>query len=146
MKEHYIAQLNIAKAKSSMDSNTMQGFVERLDEINILAEQSHGFIWRLQTEEGDATLIRVFNDPLLIVNMSVWESIKSLQNYVYQSSHVQLIQGRKNWFDKTNRIQQVLWWVPEGYIPTVQEGKNKLSFLEKNGPSINAFTFANPFQ
>ncbi len=81
-----------------MDSETMKGFVDRLDEINNLADNSPGFIWRLQTEEGDATSIKAFDDPSLIVNMSVWENIETLKKFVYKSLHVELIRDRDAWY------------------------------------------------
>lgn len=94
MAKYQLAQINIAKARDAMDSETMQGFVDRLDEINALADKSTGFVWRLQTEDGDATSIQAFEDPTLIVNMSVWENIDSLRNFVYKSIHVELVRDR----------------------------------------------------
>ncbi len=129
-----------------MDSTIMKGFVGRLDEINSLADQSPGFIWRLQTEEGDATSIQAFEDPSLIVNMSVWDNIDALKKFVYKSMHVELIRDREAWFNKIATVHQVLWWVPVGHIPTVNEGKQKLDALQSNGPSKMAFTFSKPFE
>ena len=143
--KYNIAQINIAHAKDSMESETMKGFVDRLDEINKLADTSPGFVWRLQTEEGDSTAIQAFNDQSIIVNMSVWEDIKSLKDYVYKSVHVELIRDRDAWFNKMGEQHQALWWVPEGHIPTVEEGKEKLEYIQKNGPSETAFTFAKSF-
>lgn len=128
-----------------MESELMQSFVDRLDEINQLADQSPGFVWRLQTEEGDATSIQSFDDPALIVNMSVWESIEGLKQFVYKSMHVELIRDRGAWFNKMTKMHQVLWWVPEGYIPTLEEGRQKLEYLQQNGPSKEAFTFAKSY-
>ncbi len=145
MHNYHLAQINIAQARDSMESETMRGFVERLDEINALADRSPGFVWRLQAEEGDATSIRVFDDPMLIVNMSVWEDIESLKNYVYKSNHVELIRDRDAWFNKITRAHQALWWIPAGHIPSVQEGKEKLDLIHEHGPTENAFTFAKPF-
>jgi len=142
MNQYHLAQINIAKAKDSMDSDVMKGFVDRLDEINKLADESPGFIWRLQTEEGDATSIQAFDDPSMIVNMSVWESTEALKKFVYKSLHVELIRDREAWFDKIASAHQVLWWVPAGHIPSVEEGKEKLELLQLKGPSKEAFTFA----
>ncbi|BBM00122.1 DUF3291 domain-containing protein [Microbulbifer sp. GL-2] len=145
MKDFNLAQINIAQSKASMESETMRGFVERLDEINALADGSKGFVWRLQTEEGDATSIQAFDDPMIIVNMSVWEDLESLKNYVYKSAHVELIRDRDAWFNKMKSMHQALWWVPVGHIPTVKEGTGRLSILQSKGPSSEAFTFAKPF-
>lgn len=145
MNQYHIAQINIAQAKSSMASETMKGFVERLDEINALADKSPGFVWRLQTDEGDATAIQAFEDPFLIVNMSVWQDIQSLKEYVYKSVHVELIRDRSAWFNKMIAMHQALWWIPVGHIPSVEEGKAKLNHLQEHGVSKTAFTFAKPF-
>lgn len=137
--------MNIAKSRATPDSVIMKGFIDRLDEINRLADSSPGFIWRLQTEEGDATTIQAFDDPLLLVNMSVWEDIESLKSFVYRSLHVELIQDRDAWFEKLREAHQALWWVPEGHLPSVDEAKEKLGCLQANGPSEAAFTFSKIF-
>lgn len=141
----HIAQLNIARAIAGMESEVMTGFVSRLEEINALADRSPGFIWRLQSEEGDATALRVFDDPLMLVNMSVWSSIEELKDFVYRSMHVELIRDREAWFEKLSAAHQVLWWIPEGHIPTVEEAKAKLELIREQGPSPEAFTFGRPF-
>jgi Domain of unknown function (DUF3291) len=123
----------------------MKGFVDRLDEINTLADQSPGFIWRMQTEEGDSTAIQAYEDPSIIVNMSVWKDFESLENYVYKTVHVELIRGKKSWFSKMETAHQALWWIPSSHIPSLSEGKKKLECLQKNGASIEAFTFAKRF-
>ena len=146
MNQYYLAQINIAKAQASMDSESMMGFVNRLDEINTLADKSPGFVWRLQTEDGNATAIHAFDDPLLLVNMSVWENIESLKQFVYKSLHVELISDRDAWFDKMPNVHQALWWIPAGHTPSVDEGKEKLDHLQKNGVSKIAFTFANSYK
>ncbi len=145
MAKYHLAQINIAKARDAMDSETMKGFVDRLDEINTLADKASGFIWRLQTADGDATSIQAFEDPTLIVNMSVWEDIDSLRNYVYKSIHVELVRDRDAWFSKMLQAHQALWWVPAGHTPCVEEGKNRLQHIEENGPTEHAFTFAKSF-
>jgi hypothetical protein len=145
MQNYQIAQINIAQAKADMESDVMQGFVIRVDEINSLADQSPGFVWRLQSEDGDATSIQVFDDPLMLINMSVWQDINSLRDFVYKSFHVELIRDRDAWFNKMAQFHQALWWVPAGHIPTEQEGKERLELLQDQGPTKNAFTFAKAF-
>jgi hypothetical protein len=146
MIDFHLAQINIAQARDSMESETMSGFVNRLSEINALADASPGFVWRLQTEEGDATSIQAFDDPMLIVNMSVWEDIDSLKNFVYKSMHIELLRGSAAWFKKIKNVHQALWRVPVGHIPSLQEGKERLALLEKVGPCQEVFTFAKPIK
>ncbi|MAZ88936.1 MAG: hypothetical protein CL693_15005 [Cellvibrionaceae bacterium] len=144
MPAYHLAQINIAQAKDQMESDVMKGFVERLDEINALAEASPGFIWRLQDESGNASEIQVFDDPLLLINMSVWQDIDSLKHYVYRSAHVDLLRDRDAWFNKTVQAHQALWWVPAGHLPSEREGVERLQHLQQHGPTATAFTFARP--
>lgn len=145
MVTYQLAQLNIARMLAPIDSEIMSGFVARLDEINALAEAAEGFVWRLQTPAGDATSLRPFDDDMLIVNMSVWESIDALHHYTYKTAHVELIRDRKAWFSVMGEPHMVLWWVREGHIPTVEEAKMKRDLLIAEGPTPQAFTFAKRF-
>lgn len=145
MTDWHLAQMNIARALDDMESATMAGFVARLDEINALADAAPGFVWRLQDETGDATSIQAFDEPDLLINMSVWQDLESLQHYVYKSAHVELLKNRTAWFDKLADVSQVLWWVPAGEIPTVAEGKARLQHLLDYGVTGSAFTFSKSF-
>ena len=116
-----IAQLNIAKMLAPIDSPTMSGFVNNLDRINALAEESIGFIWRLTGEEDNATAIKVFEDDSIIINMSVWQDVESLKHYVYKTAHVEIMKRKKEWFSKIESMHMVLWNIPEGHTPTPQE-------------------------
>lgn len=97
-------------------------------------------------KRGDATSIQAFDDPDMLVNISVWESVEALKLFVYKSVHVELLQDRDAWFNKMLKAHQALWWIPAGHIPTVDEGKEKLRVLQENGPSDKAFTFARSFE
>ena len=145
MCQYQIAQVNVAQAVDDMESETMSGFVSRLDEINLLADNSPGFVWRLQSDEGNATSIQATDDPRLIINISVWDDIESLKYFVYRSVHVELIQDRDAWFNKVINAHQVLWWVPKGTQPTEQDALAKLQQLRINGPDQDAFTFAKSY-
>ena len=144
MSEHHLAQLNIAKMKYPIESPEMADFVARLEDVNVLADGSPGFVWRLQTEEGDATAIDYFGADYL-VNMSVWEDVDSLHAYVYRSAHTEVMALRKQWFDRMDEVYSVLWWVPAGTIPTVEQAGERLQNLRLKGPTENAFTFKQVF-
>jgi hypothetical protein len=144
MTSYHLAQLNIAKMKYPAEAPEMAGFMNNLDRINALAEQSPGFIWRLQTEEGDATDID-FYGPDILVNMSIWKDSKSLHEYVYRTAHAQIMSRRKEWFERFEDSYTVLWWMPEGRIPTLEEANEKLEQLRSEGPTANAFTFKQGF-
>ena len=145
MAAYQIAQVNIGRIKAELDDPVMAGFVNRLVEINALADRSPGFVWRLQTEAGKATYLRPFEEDWLLLNMSVWESVESLRQYVFQTAHVELLRGRKAWFEKFDGVYTALWWIPAGHIPSIDEAKKRLAHLEANGPTEFAFTFQMPF-
>ena len=145
MKKYHVAQLNIAKMTVDIDDPIMKDFVDNLDKVNSIADNSPGFVWRLETEEGDATSIRVFEDNLMLVNMSVWESIEHLKNFVYQSFHTEILKRKKEWFNKFEGMHQVLWWVPAGTLADVDEARARLNYLQQHGESEVAFSFRQSF-
>jgi hypothetical protein len=141
----HIAQVNIGRVKAAPEDPVMAGFMARLDEINTLADQSPGFVWRLQTSEGNATYLRPYEDERILVNMSVWESIEQLKHYVYKTTHAELLRQRQDWFEKFAGSYTALWWIPKGHIPSVDEAKKRLAHLDAHGPTQFAFTFKNLF-
>ena len=140
-----IAQLNIARAKAPLDSPALAEFVAALDPVNALADDAPGFVWRLQGEDGNATSIRAFDDDLIIPNMSVWESIEQLAAFVYRSGHIDVMRRRREWFEFM-RVHLVLWWVPAGEIPSLQEAQERLEHLLEHGPTPYAFTLKARFE
>lgn len=141
----HLAHSNIARMRAPLEDPIMAGFVERLEPLNALADQSPGFVWRMQDEEGDATAIRVFEDELILFNMSVWESIEALEEYAYRSAHVEAVRARGNWFEPMRRPTMILWWIPAGHIPSVEEARERFSMLWEHGPTSEAFTFSTRF-
>ena len=140
MSQYHLAQLNIADLKFPLDSPELKDFVDNLDRINALAESSPGFVWRLQTDEGDATAIDFFGENR-IVNMSVWESVEHLHQYVYRSAHIEVMRRKKEWFERIAEAHMVLWWIEAGTTPSLEQAEAKLNALHRNGPSQDAFTF-----
>lgn len=144
MSRHQLAQLNVARLKAPLDFPAMADFVDNLDHINALADESPGFVWRLQTEDGDATALRPFGEDM-IVNMSVWEDVASLHDFVYRSAHIDILRRRREWFERTADAYTVLWWVPEGHLPFVEEAAERLKHLRRNGADPYAFGFRKTF-
>jgi hypothetical protein len=142
---HHLAQVNIALPVEPLTSPRLAGFVAALDEINALADAAPGFVWRLRTEDGDATAVRGFGDDRLIINMSVWTSLDALADYVYRGGHVAVMRRRREWFVPLREAYQALWWVPAGHRPTVAEAERRVAHLRAHGPSGYAFTFRAPF-
>ena len=141
----HIAQLNIARLRVDRDDPMVAEFFAAIDPINAVADVSPGFVWRLQEESGNATAIRPWDDDRLIVNMSVWASIEALEEYAYRSAHVEVMRRRREWFDRLDARYMVLWWVPVGHIPSVDEGRARLDHLDRHGPTPVAFTFRQRF-
>jgi hypothetical protein len=142
---HHLAQINIARMRAPLNNPIMKGFVDQLSKVNRVAEASPGFIWRLKSEEGDATTIRAYEDELILVNMSVWVSIEALREFTYRSHHAGVFRDRLQWFERSAGAQLALWWIPVGHLPTVEEGKSRLALIEKLGPTPEAFTFKQSF-
>src|SRR6185437_16531319 len=142
---HWLAQINIGRLVAPPDDPRVADFVNALDEINALAERSPGFVWRLKSDSGNALDIRYRNDPLEALNMSVWESVESLLSYAYNSKHVEFFRRRAEWFEKHAKPHYCLWWVPEGHVPTVAEGIERLEHYREHGATEYAFWFSQRF-
>ncbi|MFT5142500.1 MAG: hypothetical protein ACI80V_000754 [Rhodothermales bacterium] len=144
MPDYVLAQLNVGRAKAPLDYPVMADFVANLDRINALAEAAPGFVWRLKTDDGDATTLRPFGDDT-IVNLSVWEDLESLRRYVYESGHLEIMRRRREWFSRMIEASMVLWWIPSGHQPDEAEAKERLDALHADGPSPEAFSFGASF-
>lgn len=142
---YQLAQANIARARAPLDDPSMQDFIAQLDAVNAVADRSAGFVWRLKTEAGNATAIRAYEDERILFNMSVWESLEALHDYVYGSEHLRPLRARRQWFDPMPGPSLVMWWVPAGHVPSIEEARARFALLEANGPCADAFTFRQPF-
>ena len=140
-----LAQINIGRLLAPTDAPATAGFMNALEPINALADAAPGFVWRLQTEDGDATAIRLSPDDLMIVNMSTWASLEALADFVYGDEHRAIMVQRRQWFEKFESVYLALWWVPAGHRPSIDEAKDRLAHLETDGPTAEAFTFRRAF-
>ncbi|HYW24438.1 MAG TPA: DUF3291 domain-containing protein [Terriglobales bacterium] len=141
---HHVAQVNVARVLAPLDTPALKDFVDSLEPVNALADRSPGFVWRLQTESGDATAIRPYDDERIMVNLSVWRSPADLWNFVYLSRHLDFVRRRREWFERIEPYL-ALWWVPAGTVPSVEEAKQRLERLRRDGPGPEAFTFRAPW-
>ncbi|CDT53318.1 conserved hypothetical protein [Vibrio coralliirubri] len=140
-----LAQLNIALAKYPLDAPEIKEFVDNLELVNGIAESSEGFVWRLKDESGDATNIQAFEDPNMIVNMSVWDSVDSLKNFMFRTHHRDFMRRKGDWFHRLPEDTYVLWWIEEDHIPTLEEAIERLEHLREIGDMPYAFTFKTNF-
>ena len=139
---HHLAQLNIGRIRYEVDDPRMAGFVDNLASVNAIAERSPGFVWRYTDESGNATSTRPYDgDPMMAVNMSVWENVESLEKYVWQTVHKRFYGRRHEWFEKMAERYFVMWWVPAGNLPTIAEAIERLEHLKTHGPSDHAFAW-----
>ena len=171
---YHIAQYNVARMRAPLDDPIMEGFCSRLDELNHLGDRSPGFVWRFHTEDGTSTSVRPYpDDPLVVINMTVCESIEALHAFTYRSDHGPMYAARHTWFEPMTNAPDpsltpepplpaggarqrehgsismghtlVLWWVQAGYTPDPSQGKVRLELLRRRGPSPNAFTMKQHF-
>lgn len=146
MSQWHLAVVNIAKPKYGLESAEMAEFMDNLDRINSIGDNSPGAVWRYEDESGAATDTRVFEDPNLLINYTIWESVESLKDYVYTGDHLDFFKRRSLWFqDVTDLPSLVMWWVPAGTIPGIEEARDKVEYLAEHGPTADAFTFAKRF-
>ena len=144
---YHLAQLNVAIPRGPLDGSLMADFMALLEPVNAMADKSPGFVWRLQTDRGDATDLRAPGDGRLMVNMSVWESLEALREFVYGNlRHTEAMRRRREWFEQMVESFVVLWWVPAGHIPTLEEAEEHLDHLRRNGPTSYAFTFRHSYE
>ncbi|OEK08383.1 hypothetical protein A8C32_02725 [Flavivirga aquatica] len=144
MTNFYLTQVNVAKRLAPMDDPIMQDFVNNLDRINAIADDSEGFIWRLKDEVKEEA-VQVFKDDELIINMSTWENLEALFNYTYKSGHIEVFKRKKEWFSKIKMMHMAFWYVPKGYEPTFQDAKDRLDYINKYGDTPYAFSFKSKF-
>ena len=142
---YHLAQINIARLVAPLDDPQIADFVAQLEPINAIADKAPGFVWRLKSESGNATDIAYGDDPFVIVNMSVWESIEALRDYAYRSEHMKVFRERAKWFEKSAKPNYCLWWVRAGHVPSVAEGRERLEHYQTHGATPYAFWFSQRF-
>jgi uncharacterized protein DUF3291 len=136
---NHLAQFNIGRTRFDIDDPRMAGFTDNLALINGIAERSTGFIWRYVDESGSATNTRPYADPRIIINFSVWENVNALERFVFQTVHKHFYGRRADWFEHFEGPSVVLWWVPTGHQPSVEEAVARMEHLKQHGPGDYAF-------
>ena len=145
MTEWQLAQLNVGQLRAPVEHPDSAGFADNLDPVNATAEAADGFVWRLQDESGNATGFERNGDPLRILNLSVWNSIETLRAFTFGAGHVEFMRRRLEWFHPRDDAHLVLWWVPAGHEPSIEEAEDRLAQLQALGPTPAGFTFGHPF-
>lgn len=140
-----LAQLNIAQAKYDLDAPQIKDFVDNLDIVNTTAENTPGFVWRLKDDSGCATNIQAFDDPNMLVNMSIWRDVDSLKDFMFRTHHKGFMRRKGEWFHKLPQANYVMWWIEENHRPTIEEALQRLEHLRGHGESAYAFSFKKVF-
>jgi hypothetical protein len=147
--DYVLAQVNIGRLQAPLDSPQLADFVAALDPVNAAADAAPGFVWRLQTEDGNATSVRAFEwdqagSAGIIMNMSVWESPEALAAFVYSDTHRRVLARRRQWFERMTEAYTALWWIPRGTVPTPADAEDRVRRLRAHGPTADAFTLRVP--
>lgn len=147
---HVLAQVNVARLRAPLESPALADFVAALDPVNAAADAAPGFVWRLQTEDGNATSVRAFEwdaagSAGVIVNMSVWESAEALGAFVYSDVHRRVLRRRREWFEQITEAYTALWWIRRGTTPATAEAEDRVRYLRAHGPTPRAFTLRSHF-
>ena len=154
MAGHELAQFNVARALEPIDHPVLGGFAESLEPVNRLADEAPGVVWRLADEAGTSIGYRVDSidsddddddDDQMLINLSVWSDVDALRTFTYDGAHRDVFRKRRAWFEAAVNRQLVLWWVPIGHRPSLEEAADRLDRLREHGPTAEAFTFATPF-
>ena len=135
----HLAQLNIGRPLGPMDGPVMRDFKAGLDLVNGIAERSRGFVWRLKDDTGNATSLRAFDDPNLLINLSVWENAEALEQFVWQTVHNRFYARKGEWFETSASPHFAMWWIEAGHRPSLAEAREKIGLLQAHGPSEQVF-------
>lgn len=135
----HLAEINIARLLYPQDDPRVAEFMDNLDAINALAERAPGFIWRFKDESGNATDVKLFDDPQVIVNASVWESAEALGDFVFRTAHARFYRKRAEWFDRDFGPALALWWIEPGTTPDIHHALARWRMLKEKGPTKLAF-------
>ena len=144
--DYVVAQVNIGRLVAPLDSPQLADFVAMLDPVNAVADTAPGFVWRLQTEDGNSTALRAFEDDAegadggILLNMSVWETVEDLAAFAYGDAHRVVLRRRREWFEQLKDAYMAVWWIPRGHIPTIHEAEERVQHLRAHGPTPYAFT------
>lgn len=138
----YLAQLNIAIPKYSLDDARLADFVNNIDRLNRAADRMAGFVWRYQEDRDNPTGAVSPWGPGPIINMSVWESPEHLEQYVWNTVHKQIYNRKHEWFAAMKTHHFVMWWIDEDMRPTLSDAKDRLDYLDTHGNSDHAFDWS----
>jgi hypothetical protein len=137
-----LAELNVGRLTAPTDHPSVADFMNNLDRINSMGRRMPGFVWMMEGsgEPGTGnTEAKIDGDPLHVANLTVWEDVASLENFVWNTAHRQFYARKAEWFEALKEMHFVMWWVPDGHRPTLDEALEKLAYRQAHGDSETAF-------
>ncbi len=138
----HLAELNIGRLVAPTDDPKVAEFMDALDRVNGLGKRMPGFVWMMEGsgEPGTGnTENSIGDDPQFVANLTVWESVETLEDFVWNTIHRQFYERRQEWFEVLGEMHFVMWWVEEGHQPTLEEALQRLEHLKSHGNSAHAF-------
>ncbi|MBO9456305.1 DUF3291 domain-containing protein [Paracoccus sp. R12_1] len=138
----HLAQLNVGRLLAPTDDRRVSEFMGALDRVNGMGKRMPGFVWMMEGsgEPGTGnTQNSIGDDPQFVANLTVWEDVESLEQFVWQTVHRQFYERRAEWFELMGQTHFVMWWVPVGHRPTLDEALSRLDHLRSKGDSDHAF-------
>lgn len=139
---YHLAELNVGRLLAPTDDPRVAEFMANLDRINGLGKRMPGFVWMMEGsgEPGTGnTENNVGDDPQFVANLTVWRDVPSLERFVWGTIHKQFYDRRQEWFEVLGEMHFVMWWVPAGHHPSLEEALDRLDHLRTNGGSEFAF-------
>jgi hypothetical protein len=141
MSGFHLAQFNVARLAAPIEAPQSAEFREALDRINAIAEAAPGFVWRATGAGFDSEAPAEDIDPMILANLSVWESAEALAAFAYRTDHSHFVRNRERWFEPATQAYQTMWWIPAGTLPSREEAFGRLDHLRAHGPGVRAFDF-----
>jgi hypothetical protein len=140
----HLVQLNVGRLVAETDDPRVAEFMAALDRVNGLGKRMPGFVWMMEGSELGVgnTETKLDGDPRYLANLTVWESVEQLAHFVWNTVHRQFYERRREWFEALGERHLVMWWLPEGHRPTLDDALERLAHLRAHGDSGHAFGWA----
>ena len=142
---YHLAELNVGRLVAPTDDPRVAEFMRALDRVNGLGKRMPGFVWMMEGsgEPGTGnTEAKIAGDAQYVSNLTVWQSVETLEAFVWNTVHRQFFARRAEWFQVLGAMHFVMWWVPRNHRPTLEEGLARLAMLRDQGPGEEAFGWA----
>ena len=144
--DYHPAQINVGASRATIDDPPVAECADALEEINALADKGPDFVWRLQTEQCNASGTHTSRDEPFTINKSVWETADDLSQYVCRTERVGSLRNRRGCFDRMDELHVSMWWIKAGQVPSIDEGMAGLDRSRRNGAAAQAFSLRKPFE